>query len=158
MGAQAHHHEESFISKYVFSHDHKMISKQFLVTAIVMGIVAVMLSVFFRLQLGWPGESFAILETFLGKWAPGGVLDRNAYLALVTILGTIMVFFVLTGGLSGTFSNLLSPLQIGRPGHGFRFSQYAGATGSFSLRALSCSSPCLWKVGQLPGDGLFIRH
>ncbi|MEC8634955.1 MAG: cbb3-type cytochrome c oxidase subunit I, partial [Bacteroidota bacterium] len=94
-------------------HDHKMISKQFLVTAIVMGIVAVMLSVFFRLQLGWPGESCAILETFLGKWAPDGVLDRNAYLALVTIHGTIMVFFVLTGGLSGTFSNLLIPLQIG---------------------------------------------
>lgn len=113
MGAHAHHHEESFISKYVFTHDHKMISKQFLVTAIVMGIVAVMLSVFFRLQLGWPGESFTILETFLGKWAPGGVLDRNAYLALVTIHGTIMVFFVLTGGLSGTFSNLLIPLQIG---------------------------------------------
>lgn len=113
MGDHAHHHEESFISKYVFSQDHKMISKQFLVTAIVMGVVAVMLSVFFRLQLGWPGESFSILETFLGKWAPGGVLDRNAYLALVTIHGTIMVFFVLTGGLSGTFSNLLIPLQIG---------------------------------------------
>lgn len=113
MGGQAHHHEESFISKFVFSHDHKMISKQFLVTAIVMGVVAVLLSVFFRLQLGWPGESFSILETFLGKWAPGGVLDRNAYLALVTIHGTIMVFFVLTGGLSGTFSNLLIPLQIG---------------------------------------------
>ena len=78
-----------------------------------MGILAVILSVFFRLQLGWPGESFAILETFLGKWAPGGVLERNAYLALVTIHGTIMVFFVLTGGLSGTFSNLLIPLQIG---------------------------------------------
>jgi len=113
MGDHAHQHEESFISKYVFSQDHKMISKQFLVTAIVMGVVAVLLSVFFRLQLGWPGESFSILETFLGKWAPDGVLDRNAYLALVTIHGTIMVFFVLTGGLSGTFSNLLIPLQIG---------------------------------------------
>ena len=107
------HHQESFISKYIFSHDHKMISKQFLMTAVFMGVLAVMLSVFFRLQLGWPGESFTILETFLGKWAPGGVLDRNAYLALVTIHGTIMVFFVLTGGLSGTFSNLLIPLQIG---------------------------------------------
>ena len=108
------HHEESFISKYIFSQDHKMISKQFLMTAVFMGIVAVLLSVFFRLQLGWPGESFQILETFLGsKWAPGGVLDKNAYLALVTIHGTIMVFFVLTGGLSGTFSNLLIPLQIG---------------------------------------------
>jgi cytochrome c oxidase subunit 1 len=79
-----------------------------------MGIVAVMLSVLFRLQLGWEGESFKMLNFFLGdKWAPEGVLDRNAYLALVTIHGTIMVFFVLTGGLSGTFSNLLIPLQIG---------------------------------------------
>ncbi|MDP5075295.1 MAG: cytochrome c oxidase subunit I, partial [Flavobacteriales bacterium] len=46
-----HHHKESFISKYVFSMDHKMISKQFLITAIVLGIVAVMLSIFFRLHL-----------------------------------------------------------------------------------------------------------
>ena len=112
MGGHSHH-QESFISKYIFSQDHKMISKQFLMTAIFMGILAVLLSVFFRLQLGWPSESFSILETFLGKWAPGGVLDRNAYLALVTIHGTIMVFFVLTGGLSGTFANLLIPLQIG---------------------------------------------
>jgi cytochrome c oxidase subunit 1 len=108
------HHEQSFWSKYIFSTDHKMISKQFLITAIFMGIVAMMLSIFFRLQLAWPGQSFSILEYFLGKkWAPNGVLDSNMYLALVTIHGTIMVFFVLTGGLSGTFSNLLIPLQIG---------------------------------------------
>jgi cytochrome c oxidase subunit 1 len=108
------HHEQSFWSKYIFSTDHKMISKQFLITAIFMGIVAMMLSIFFRLQLAWPGQSFSILEYFLGKkWAPNGVLDPNMYLALVTIHGTIMVFFVLTGGLSGTFSNLLIPLQIG---------------------------------------------
>lgn len=109
-----HHHEEGFISKYIFSQDHKMIGKQFLVTAIFMGVIGMMLSVFFRIQLGWPGESFGILNTFLGDdWAPDGVLDRNMYLGLVTIHGTIMVFFVLTGGLSGTFSNLLIPLQIG---------------------------------------------
>jgi cytochrome c oxidase subunit 1 len=122
MGAHAEHahghghehHEESFVSKYIFSQDHKMISKQFLITAIFMGIIAVMLSIFFRLQLGWPGESFGILNFFLGdKWAPNGVLNGNAYLAMVTIHGTIMVFFVLTGGLSGTFANLLIPLQIG---------------------------------------------
>ena len=109
-----HHHKEHFITKYIFSQDHKMISKQFLITAIVMGVVAMMLSIFFRLQLAWPGEKFGILTTFLGeKWAPGGVLDRNMYLALVTIHGTIMVFFLLTGGLSGTFSNLLIPFQLG---------------------------------------------
>jgi cytochrome c oxidase subunit 1 len=108
------HHKESFVSKYVFSQDHKMISKQFLVTAVFMGIIAVLLSIFFRMQLGWPGQNFAFLNHFLGdRWAPDGILDRNAYLALVTIHGTIMVFFVLTGGLSGTFANLLIPLQIG---------------------------------------------
>lgn len=108
------HHEQSFWTKYIFSTDHKMISKQFLITAIFMGVVAMMLSIFFRLQLAWPGQSFSMLEYFLGKkWAPNGVLDSNMYLALVTIHGTIMVFFVLTGGLSGTFSNLLIPLQIG---------------------------------------------
>jgi cytochrome c oxidase subunit 1 len=112
--AHAHHHEESWVSKYIFSQDHKMISKQFLITAIVMGVIAVMLSIFFRLQLGWPGEKFQILNFFLGdKWAPDGLLDKNAYLAMVTIHGTIMVFFVLTGGLSGTFANLLIPLQVG---------------------------------------------
>lgn len=112
--SHAHHHQESWVSKYIFSQDHKMISKQFLITAIVMGVIAVLLSIFFRLQLGWPGEKFQILNFFLGdKWAPDGLLDKNAYLAMVTIHGTIMVFFVLTGGLSGTFANLLIPLQIG---------------------------------------------
>ncbi len=109
-----HHHEEHFVTKYIFSQDHKMISKQFLVTAIIMAVVAVIMSVIFRLQLAWPGQSFAFNSFFLGeKWAPGGVLDSNMYLALVTIHGTIMVFFVLTGGLSGTFANLLIPFQVG---------------------------------------------
>ncbi|MCC6937299.1 MAG: cbb3-type cytochrome c oxidase subunit I [Flavobacteriales bacterium] len=109
-----HHHEESFISKFVFTQDHKMIGKQFLVTAILMAWVAVIMSVIFRLQLAWPGEGFAFTNFFLGdKWAPGGVIDPNMYLALVTIHGTIMVFFVLTAGLSGTFANMLIPLQLG---------------------------------------------
>lgn len=113
--AHAHHeHHETFVSKYIFSQDHKMIARQFLITAVIMGVVGMSLSILFRLQLGWDGESFAILNALLGdKWAPDGVLDKNMYMSLVTIHGTIMVFFVLTGGLSGTFSNLLIPLQIG---------------------------------------------
>ncbi len=109
-----HHHEENFVSKYIFSQDHKMIGKQFLMTAVFMGLVAMMLSILFRIQLAWPGESSDFLSFFLGeKWAPGGVLKEDMYLGLVTIHGTIMVFFLLTGGLSGTFSNLLIPLQLG---------------------------------------------
>ena len=117
MSADNHghaHHHETFVSKYLFSMDHKMISKQFLITAIFMAVLAMMMSIFFRLQLAWPGESFSILEFFLGdKWAPDGVLSGDMYLALVTMHGTLMVFMVLTGGLSGTFSNLLIPFQIG---------------------------------------------
>ncbi len=107
------HHKETFITKYIFSIDHKMISKQYLITGLFMGIIGITMSLLFRLQLGWPDQEFKIFELLLGKWAPGGVMDPSVYLALVTIHGTIMVFFVLTAGLSGTFSNLLIPLQIG---------------------------------------------
>ena len=108
------HHNETFLSKYIFSLDHKMIAKQFLITGMFMGVVGMLMSILFRLQLSNPGESFAILEWFLGeKWAPGGVLDPNMYLALVTMHGTILIFWVLTAGLTGTFANFLIPLQIG---------------------------------------------
>jgi len=109
-----HDHHETFVSKYIFSMDHKTISRQFLVTAVIMAVIAMIMSIVFRLQLAWPGEKFAFINMVMGdKWGPDGVLDPNAYLALVTIHGTIMVFMVLTGGLSGTFSNLLIPYQIG---------------------------------------------
>jgi cytochrome c oxidase subunit 1 len=79
-----------------------------------MGIIGVGMSMLFRMQLAWPEESFKIFNFLLGdKFAPNGVMSNEIYLALVTIHGTIMVFFVLTAGLSGTFSNLLIPLQIG---------------------------------------------
>jgi cytochrome c oxidase subunit I len=109
-----HHHEESFITKYVFSMDHKTISRQFLITAVIMAVIAMIMSTLFRLQLAWPERSFSFINMMVGdRWGKDGILDPNMYLALVTIHGTIMVFFVLTGGLSGTFSNLLIPYQIG---------------------------------------------
>ncbi|MBI2281512.1 MAG: cbb3-type cytochrome c oxidase subunit I [Bacteroidetes bacterium] len=108
-----HHHDQDFLFKYVFSQDHKMISKQFLITGFIMGFIGLIMSTLFRLQLGWPGESFWIIDKLLGSWAENGVMAPDKYLALVTMHGTIMVFFLLTAGLSGTFSNLLIPLQIG---------------------------------------------
>ncbi|MEO7047413.1 MAG: cbb3-type cytochrome c oxidase subunit I, partial [Ferruginibacter sp.] len=102
-----------FITKYIFSQDHKMVSKQFLITGIIWAIIGGLLSVLFRIQLGYPDQTFPILEDILGRWAPGGRLDTEFYYALVTMHGTILVFFVLTAGLSGTFSNFLIPLQIG---------------------------------------------
>ena len=91
-----------------------MISKQYLLTGIIMGIIGVGMSLLFRMQLAWPEESFKVFKFFLGeKMAPEGVMTNEAYLSLITIHGTIMVFFVLTAALSGTFSNLLIPLQLG---------------------------------------------
>ena len=109
-----HHHKDTFITKYIFSIDHKMIAKQYLITGILMGIIGVVISLLFRLQLAWPEQSFKIFSIVLGdSYAPNGVMLNDRYLALVTIHGTIMVFFVLTAALSGTFSNLLIPLQLG---------------------------------------------
>ena len=79
------HHEETFLTKYIFSQDHKMISKQFLITGIFWGVVGGLLSILFRLQLAFPNETFPILETFLGKWAEGGKISNEFYYALVTM-------------------------------------------------------------------------
>ncbi|MDB5276864.1 cbb3-type cytochrome c oxidase subunit I [Ferruginibacter paludis] len=111
--AHEHHHHETFISKYVFSQDHKMIAKQFLITGMIWAIIGGLFSVLFRLQLGYPESTFPWLEDLLGHWAKGGKLQPEFYYALVTMHGTILVFFVLTAGLSGTFANFLIPLQIG---------------------------------------------
>lgn len=117
-----HHHgdkyQSNFITHYIFSMDHKMIAKQFLITGMMWAIIGAAMSIVFRLQLGFPEESLAWLQPLLGKWinvneAGIGTLDPQFYYALVTMHGTILVFFVLTAGLSGTFSNLLIPLQIG---------------------------------------------
>jgi len=89
---------ESFLTKYIFSTDHKVIAKQFLITGMVWAVVGGFFSVLMRLQLGGMAD---------GKIQPG------TYYQLVTMHGTIMIFFVLTAGLSGTFANFLIPLQIG---------------------------------------------
>jgi len=109
-----HEHHDNFITKYIFTTDHKMIAKQFLVTGIFWAIIGGFLSTLFRLQLGFPDMKLEFLRPLLGGWIDeAGKLDPTFYLALVTMHGTIMVFFVLTAGLSGTFSNFLIPLQIG---------------------------------------------
>jgi len=89
---------ESFLTKYVFSTDHKVIAKQFLITGMVWAVVGGVFSVLMRIQLGYPNSS---------------LIQPGTYYQLVTMHGTIMIFFVLTAGLSGTFANFLIPLQIG---------------------------------------------
>ncbi|HBH21924.1 MAG TPA: cytochrome c oxidase subunit I [Cytophagales bacterium] len=112
--AHDHEHHDNFITKYIFSTDHKTIAKQYLISGIIWALIGGALSTIFRLQLGFPEASLEWLRPLLGGWITNtGTLDPEFYLALVTMHGTIMVFFVLTAGLSGTFSNFLIPLQIG---------------------------------------------
>jgi cytochrome c oxidase subunit I len=117
-----HHHgdkfQSNFLTTYVFSTDHKIIGRQFLITGIFWAFVGAAMSIVFRLQLGFPEADLVWLKPILGKWiqvndAGIGKLDPEFYYALVTMHGTILVFFVLTAGLSGTFSNILIPLQVG---------------------------------------------
>jgi cytochrome c oxidase subunit 1 len=112
-------YQSSFIDRYMFSLDHKTISKQFLITGMFWAIIGAAMSVIFRIQLGFPDADISWLQPLLGGWIDidpstgKGTLSPDFYYALVTMHGTIIVFFVLTAGLSGTFSNLLIPLQIG---------------------------------------------
>jgi cytochrome c oxidase subunit I len=114
--------EDNFYFKYLglgvlftygFSTDHKIISKQYLFTGIFWALVGSLLSLIFRLQLGFPNMDLTWLKPLLGNWITNGRLDPEFYLALITMHGTIMMFFVLTASFSGTFSNFLIPLQIG---------------------------------------------
>ncbi|HBB88949.1 MAG TPA: cytochrome c oxidase subunit I [Blastocatellia bacterium] len=110
-----HRHEAptSFIRKYIFSLDHKVIGIQYIILALVAVIVGMTMSVLMRMNLSWPGTNWPILATLFPGGAPGGVMNPEFYLSLVTMHGTIMVFFVLTTAPQGGFGNYFLPIQIG---------------------------------------------
>ncbi|QSX38898.1 cytochrome c oxidase subunit I [Shewanella sedimentimangrovi] len=93
------HQPTGFLSRYVWSQDHKVIAIQYACTAILVGLVALVLSALMRLQLGFP-DSFSFI-------------DPSAYLQFVTMHGMIMVIYLLTALLLGGFGNYLIPLMIG---------------------------------------------
>src|SRR6476659_7506828 len=110
-----HRHESptSFIRKYIFSLDHKVIGIQYIILALVAVIVGMTMSVLMRMNLSWPGTNWPILGTLFPGGAPGGLMTPEFYLSLVTMHGTIMVFFVLTTAPQGGFGNYFLPIQIG---------------------------------------------
>ena len=111
----AEHHELSFIRKYIFSTDHKMIAKQFLFTALLFLLLGGLLAVTIRWQLGFPGRPLPafIQWIFPDTMAPGGIILPEFYNSLVTMHATFMIFFALMPLMAGVFGNLLIPLQIG---------------------------------------------
>ncbi len=107
------HKTEGFLTRYIFSQDHKTIAKQFLITGIIWAIIGAFFSVVFRLQLAYHDQTFPFREMIFGNAAKDGRITPDLYYSLLTLHGTIMIFFVLTAGMSGTFANFLIPLQIG---------------------------------------------
>jgi cytochrome c oxidase subunit 1 len=110
-----HRHEPptSFIRKYIFSLDHKVIGIQYIILALAAVLVGMTMSVLMRMNLSWPGTNWPILGTLFPGGAPGGMMTPEFYLSLVTMHGTIMVFFVLTTAPQGGFGNYFLPIQIG---------------------------------------------
>lgn len=114
-------HQESFVRRYIFSLDHKTIAVQYYVTAMVMGVIAGLLAMLIRLQLAWPGRAWPILGYLFPAGMEGGIMKPEFYLALVTMHGTLMVFFVISFALVSGFGNFLIPLQIGARDMAFPF-------------------------------------
>ena len=112
-GVHRHPAPTSFIRKYIFSIDHKVIGIQYIMLALAAVLVGMIMSLLMRLNLSWPGTHWPILETLFPTGAPGGVMTPEFYLSLVTMHGTIMVFFVLTTAPQGGFGNYFLPIQIG---------------------------------------------
>src|SRR5512136_785313 len=122
--AEAHaaeaHAPQAFIWRYVFSKDHKVIGIQYYVTAMLMALVAGLLAMLIRLQLGWPEKTWPALN-FLARGYTDGVMNPEFYAMLFTMHGTIMVFFVLSTAPVSGFGNLLIPLQSGARDMAFPF-------------------------------------
>jgi len=119
--SDAHAEPTSFWTRYVFSLDHKVIALQYFLTSVVMGIVGGLLALLIRMQVAWPASEWPWLERIMPDAMAGGVMKPEFYLALVTMHGTIMVFFVISFALLGGFGNYLIPLQIGARDMAFPF-------------------------------------
>lgn len=115
------HEPTSFIRRYIFSTDHKIIGIQYYLTGLVMALVAGALAMLIRLQLAWPTEKWPLLAKLFPDGMAGGVMKPEFYLALVTMHGTLMVFFVISFALVSGFGNYLIPLQIGARDMAFPF-------------------------------------
>lgn len=102
----------SFLGTYIFSRDHKVIALQFLFSTLLWFLVGGLLALAIRWQLAWPWSNMPIIGPMLFS-AQGGQISPEFYTSLVTMHGTVMIFFVIIPILAGAFGNYLIPLMIG---------------------------------------------
>jgi cytochrome c oxidase subunit 1 len=113
------HHEQSFVRKYIFSTDHKIIGIQFLFMSLLFLLVGGTLAMMMRWQLGYPGQPMPGGGVLPETMASGGVILPEFYNSMVTMHGTFMVFFAIMPLLVGVYANYLIPLKIGAPDMAF---------------------------------------
>ena len=104
---------QGFIRNYIFSVDHKVIGKQYYGLALVAVLTGMVLSWLMRIHLVWPNSPVPGLKWLAHASAPNGVITPEYYLSLMTMHGTLMVFFVLTNAPFAAFGNFFLPIQIG---------------------------------------------
>jgi cytochrome c oxidase subunit 1 len=104
---------KGFLGRYVFSLDHKVIGLQYYGLALVSVFVGMFLSWLMRIHLVWPNSPIPGLHLLSKTGAPGDVMTPEYYLSLMTLHGTLMVFFVLTNAPFAAFGNYFLPIQIG---------------------------------------------
>jgi cytochrome c oxidase subunit I len=110
---QHHAPPTGFVRKHIFSLDHKVIGKQYYLLALVAVFTGMLLSWLMRLHLGWPNLAIPGLHLLSKTGAPGDLMTPEYYLQLMTMHGTIMVFFVLTTAPFAAFGNFFLPIQVG---------------------------------------------
>ena len=108
-GLSESHDSLSFLRKYVFSQDHKVIGIQFLFSTLLWFVVGGLLALAVRWQLAWPWENMPIVGPMLFP-DQGGQISPEFYTMLFTMHGTVMIFFVIIPILGGAFGNFLIPL------------------------------------------------
>src|SRR5688500_9734996 len=114
-----HADTRSFVRKYIFSTDHKIIGIQFLIMSLLFLLLGGVLAMVMRWQLGYPQRPMPMGGVLPETMAPGGVVLPEFYNSLVTMHGTFMVFFAIMPLLVGVFGNYLIPLKIGAPDMAF---------------------------------------
>jgi cytochrome c oxidase subunit 1 len=118
-GVHVHADDRSFVRRYIFSTDHKIIGIQFLIMSLIFLLLGGVLAMVIRWQLGFPGRAMPGGGVLPETMAPGGVVLPEFYTSLVTMHGTFMVFFAIMPLLVGVFGNYLIPLKIGAPDMAF---------------------------------------
>ncbi len=115
----AHHDDRSFLRRYLFSTDHKIIGIQFLFSCLFFLLVGGTLAMLIRWQLGFPSRPIPGGGILPDTMAPGGIMLPEWYNSLVTMHGTFMIFFAIMPLLVGVYANYLIPLKIGAPDMAF---------------------------------------